>query len=82
MPKRYHLNQPEMAPAIAAQLRPGALVIVPGAILRRAIGSDAQRLADAIDGISLIVTAGPYRLNLTSAESTPEGIGIFPMSAG
>jgi len=66
--------------AIAAQLHPGDLAIVPGAILRRAIGSDAQRLADAIAGISLIVAAGPYRLNLTSAEFASEAKAVFPMS--
>jgi ribosomal protein L18E len=66
--------------AVAAQLRPGDLVIVPGAILRRAIGSDAQRLADAIAGISLIVAAGPYRLNLTSVEFSPDAKVVFPMS--
>jgi nucleotide-binding universal stress UspA family protein len=64
--------------AIAAQLHPGDLVIVPGAILRRAIGSDAQRLADAIAGISLIVAAGPYRLNLTSVEFSSETQALFP----
>jgi nucleotide-binding universal stress UspA family protein len=64
--------------AIAAQLHPGDLVIVPGAILRRAIGSDAQWLAEAIAGIRLIVAAGPYRLNLTSAEFSSEAQALFP----
>ena len=66
--------------AISAQLRAGDLAIVPGAILRRAIGSDAQRLVDTIAGISLIVTAGPYRLNLTSAAVSPEVKAALPMS--
>jgi ribosomal protein L18E len=66
--------------AIAAQLRPGDLVIVPGVILRRVIGSDVQRLADTIAGISLIVAAGPYRLNLTSVEFSPEAQSVLPMS--
>ena len=66
--------------AIATQLRLGDLVIVPGAILRRAIGSDAQRLANAINGIGLIVAAGPYRLNLTSAEFSPDAKAMLPIS--
>jgi Kef-type K+ transport system membrane component KefB len=66
--------------AIATQLRLGDLVIVPGAILRRAIGSDVQRLANAINGIGLIVAAGPYRLNLTSAEFSPDAKAMLPIS--
>ena len=66
--------------AVVAQLRPGDLVIVPGSILRRVIGSDVQRLVDTIAGISLIVAAGPYRLNLTSVEYSPEAQSMLPMS--
>jgi len=75
-----HIHVEPGLEAIAAQLRLGDLVIVPGAILHRAIGSDAQRLANAIRGISLIVAAGPYRLNLTSAEFSPDAKTVFPMS--
>jgi len=67
--------------AISAQLRPGDLVVVPSAIMRRAIGSAAQQLAETITDISLIVAAGPYRLNLTSAEFSPETQAVFPLSA-
>ncbi|HBX68806.1 MAG TPA: hypothetical protein DEH25_05330 [Chloroflexi bacterium] len=68
--------------AIAAQLHPGDLVVVPGANLRRAFGSDAQKLVDAIADISLIVAAGPYRLNLTSVEFSPDNSSFLPMSMG
>ena len=48
-------------------LQPGDLVILPGAIVGRILGSHIPELLSTDADISLLVAAGPHRLNFSSA---------------
>ncbi len=47
--------------------RNGDLVVVPGAVIGRLIGSHASELLSAGKEVSVLVAAGPHRLNFSSA---------------
>ena len=57
---------------IRKNLLPEDLLIVPGATMRQAIGSLALNIAKESDQFTIIVAAGPYRLNLSKAETAQE----------
>lgn len=62
---------------VQALLQPGDILIVPAAIMRRAITSAVVQLSEAVKNVTLVVAAGPYRLNLTSAEVAKEAESII-----
>ena len=54
--------------ALQPHLKTNDLVIAPGAVMRRLVSSQAMELAEIVNGISVMIAAGPYRLGVTGSE--------------
>jgi hypothetical protein len=65
---------------IISYLQAGDLVILPGAMMERTVGSQASRLFSAVENISVMVAAGPHRLNLTGVEIGKDTAAIMNLS--
>ena len=71
------LSVPPGVDGIKQNVVAGDLLIVPGASMRRAIGSFAFDIASANDQITVMVAAGPYRLTLSKTEEAQDSEKII-----